>query len=104
MSTPGRYAKLGDEWVLRGWTDAPFALVNWTKGEQRGLGKMDFFVARSCDGRTNFDSRAFRPAHRALLDRLNNVRRRKRAYGGQAVDMEALRRRIEKEKERNRDR
>ena len=44
------------------------------------------------------------PGGGALLGRLNNVRRRKRAYGGQAVDMEALRRRIEKEKERNRDR
>jgi hypothetical protein len=44
------------------------------------------------------------PGGGALLDRLNSVRRRKRAYGGQTVDMEALRRRIEKEKERNRDR
>jgi hypothetical protein len=38
------------------------------------------------------------------MDRLNNVRRRKRAYGGQVVDMEALRRRIDREQARNRDR
>jgi len=44
------------------------------------------------------------PGAGALLDRLNNVRRRKRAYGGQVVDVEALRRRIDKEKARNRDR
>lgn len=44
------------------------------------------------------------PGTGALLGRLKDVRRRKRAYGGQAVDMEALRRRIERENERRRDR
>jgi hypothetical protein len=44
------------------------------------------------------------PGGSALMDRLNNVRRRKRAYGGQVVDMEALRRRTDREQARNRDR
>lgn len=39
------------------------------------------------------------PGDSTLLDRLNNVRRRKRSYSGQAVDIEALRRRIDKGKE-----
>lgn len=43
------------------------------------------------------------PGTGALLDKLNSVRRRKRAYGGQAVDMEALRRLVDEEKERQGD-
>ena len=65
-----RYAKLKDEWLLRGWTDMPRMLVNWTNGEQRELGKRAFYVARACDGNTDFSSLAFLPVHNTLLDKL----------------------------------
>lgn len=40
----------------------------------------------------------------ALLDRLNQVRKRKRAFGGQAVDMRAIQRRLAAERRRKRGR
>lgn len=39
-----------------------------------------------------------------LLDRLNQVRKRKRAFGGQSVDMWAIRRRLAAERRRKRGR
>ena len=65
-----RYARLKGEWLLRGWTDVPRALVNWTTGEQLELRKKGFYVTEACDGNTDFNSLAFLPAHHALLDRL----------------------------------
>ncbi len=65
----GRFAKLNKEWLLRGWTDVPWALVNWRNGDFRELGRDGFYVAQSCDGRTDFGSPAFLPRHIALLDR-----------------------------------
>jgi hypothetical protein len=35
-----------------------------------------------------------------LMDRLNHVRKRKRAFRGQTVDMEAIRKKIEEEQRR----
>jgi hypothetical protein len=40
----------------------------------------------------------------ALMDRLNHVRKRKRAFGGQTVDMEAIRQKIAEERRRKGDR
>ncbi len=39
-----------------------------------------------------------------LLDRLRHVRKRKRAFGGQTLDMAALRRRLVEEQKRRHDR
>ncbi len=66
----GRFAKLKKDWMLRGWSDMPRALINWTNGNQREMNKRAFYVAEACDGKTNFDSLAFLPVHHALLDRL----------------------------------
>lgn len=68
---PGRYAKLKQEWLLRGWTDMPWAAVNWTRsGGWRPLGKNGSYVAEACDGRTDFNTIAFLPDHHAHLDKL----------------------------------
>lgn len=65
-----RFAKLNKEWLLRGWTDVPWAVVNWKNGGFYQLGKEGFYVARSCNGRTNFESAAFLPRHIAVLEKL----------------------------------
>lgn len=62
-----RFAKLKDEWLLRGWADIPWALVNWKTGASYRLRQDGFYVAQSCDGETDFTSPAFLPQHRALL-------------------------------------
>ncbi len=64
----GRYARLKPDWLLRGWSDIPRALVNWRTGEQHELKPTGFYVAESCDGRTDFDSLAFLPEHHGMLD------------------------------------
>lgn len=66
----GKHAKLKNDWILRGWSDMPFVLINWTNGDQRELSQKAFYVADSCDGKTNFNSLAFLPDHLALLDKL----------------------------------
>ncbi|RYD06045.1 hypothetical protein N752_05830 [Desulforamulus aquiferis] len=58
------------EWLLRGWSDLPWALVNWRNGDFRELAKDAFYVAQSCDGVTDFESMAFLPRHTAILDKL----------------------------------
>lgn len=63
------YAKLKGEWLLRGWTDVPWSLVNWRNGDYRLLEKDGFHVAQSCDGQTDFGSMAFLPRHIAWLNR-----------------------------------
>lgn len=68
-----RFAVLKKDWMLRGWNDAPMAVVNWTTGDQRKLEKKVFYVLECCDGQTDFDSLAFLPEHRALLDKLIEV-------------------------------
>lgn len=64
-----RYAKLKQEWLLRGWTDMPWLLVNWRNGDYRRLKKDGFYVAQSCDGKTDFGSMAFLPGHIAMLNK-----------------------------------
>jgi radical SAM protein with 4Fe4S-binding SPASM domain len=66
----GRYARLKKDWMLRGWSDLPATLVNCVRNDQRQLNQMEFYVAESCDGQTDFDSFAFLPHHRALLELL----------------------------------
>lgn len=62
------YARIGRNYILRGWSDCPFALI------ERGYGQEFFpceeyaYVLRSCDGRCDFSSPAFTPAHRRQLD------------------------------------
>lgn len=63
----GRFARLKPEWLLRGWADVPWALVNWRNGDFRKLSRDGFYVAQSCDGETDFDSMAFLPRHREIL-------------------------------------
>lgn len=46
------------------------AVVNWTTGDQRQLSQGGFYVAKCCNGQTDFDSLAFLPHHHALLDKL----------------------------------
>ena len=64
------FAKLKKDWILRGWNDLPFSLVNWTSGEQIELTKKGFYVAKACDGKSNFGSLAFFPDHHGVLDKL----------------------------------
>ncbi len=66
----GRFGRLKEDWMLRGWSDAPRTLVNWVSGEQRELKTMGFYVAESCDGQTDFESLAFLPQHQAMLELL----------------------------------
>ena len=66
-----RYAKLKQDWMLRGWSDQAKMLVNWRTSEQRALTNLaDFYVAESCDGQTDFGSMAFLPQHLAMLELL----------------------------------
>lgn len=65
-----RRAVLNPGWMLRGWTDIPYALTRWGYGDCRPLSLDGFYVLSSCDGKTNFDSFAFLPKHRQLLDDL----------------------------------
>ena len=67
-----RYAKLDSNWLLRGWSDMPLAMVNWKTGQLRQLGKDTFYVAKSCDGQTDFGSLAFLPGHIKLLEKFIN--------------------------------
>jgi len=63
-----KYANLKNGWMLRGWTNTPYALVNWTSGEICELTAKGFYVARSCDGKIDFNSIAFLPEHQAILN------------------------------------
>ena len=65
-----RYARLKDNCILRGWTDVPYAISNQNTGLLKEVGKDTFYVLNSCDGNTNFNSVAFLPGHRKILDRL----------------------------------
>lgn len=64
------FAKLNPRWLLRGWADYPYTVVDWTKADIRLLDAKGFYVAESCDGQTDFDSLAFLPQHRIFLQKL----------------------------------
>ena len=63
-----RFAVLAADWHLRGYTDRPAVLYDWRTGENHTLSPAGGYVARSCDGATDFASPFFLPAHRATLD------------------------------------
>ncbi len=67
---PEKYAKLKKDWMLRGWGNIPAVLVNRASSDLCELNKKTFYVAESCDGRTDFNSFGFLPEHRAVLDKL----------------------------------
>ena len=64
------YAKLHKDWSLRGWLDVPAIAVNHKNGQTKILNKKQFYVLKSCDGETNFNSLAFLPIHLEILERL----------------------------------
>ncbi|SMC69795.1 radical SAM/SPASM domain-containing protein [Sporomusa malonica] len=65
-----RYAKLTKDWLLRGWSDEPRTIINWTNGDCRSLSEQAFFVAQACDGLTDFHSIDVLPQHNDLLDKM----------------------------------
>jgi radical SAM protein with 4Fe4S-binding SPASM domain len=65
-----RFAKLTENWMMRGWSDLPFAVVNWKTCEVRPFDSKIAYVARSCDGVTDFNSLLFLPDHIAILNAL----------------------------------
>ena len=62
------FAKLTKNCLLRGWVDEPFVIVNCINGFTRQLNKKQFYVAKSCNGKINFNSYAFLPAHSTILE------------------------------------
>ncbi|HZK60917.1 MAG TPA: radical SAM protein [Anaerovoracaceae bacterium] len=66
----GKFAKLTKNWCLRGWTNIPRVIVNWTNSKYYKIPQKTFYVAESCDGQTDFNSFAFLPEHHALLDQM----------------------------------
>ncbi|MDQ5910612.1 MAG: hypothetical protein QG599_2709 [Pseudomonadota bacterium] len=65
-----RFARLIPDWLMRGWSDAPFAVLNWRTGDLRQAEGSLAHVIRGCDGQTDFHSLLFLPTHRRLLDAL----------------------------------
>jgi Fe-coproporphyrin III synthase len=65
-----RRARLKKPWLLRGWTDNPRTLLNWTNGDCRTLSEAMFLVAQACDGRTDFDEIPGYFHKNALLNKL----------------------------------
>ena len=63
-----RYAVLRPDWLLRGYSDRPGVLSNWRTGEARPLAAAGAYVARACDGLTDFGAPFFLPKHLATLD------------------------------------
>jgi radical SAM protein with 4Fe4S-binding SPASM domain len=59
---------LAPDWQLRGYADVPAALVNRRTGETVALSATGSYVARSCDGASDFSSPFFLPGHVATLD------------------------------------
>ena len=64
----GRYAVLTPDWLLRGYADRPAVLYDWRTGEVHALSAAGAYVARSCDGATDFRSPLFLLSHTAMLD------------------------------------
>jgi len=66
----GRFARLRPNWLLRGWSDKPFNMLNWKSGERFFFNKTGFYVVQACDGTTNFDTLSFNAHHLGFLDNL----------------------------------
>ena len=65
-----RYAVLAPDWQLRGYADAPAVLVDRRTGEAVPLSAAGSYVARSCDGLSDFTSPYFLPRHVATFEAL----------------------------------
>lgn len=65
-----RYARLKNEWLLRGWADEPYALLNLKTGDCRHLSAQMFLFTQACDGRTDLDSVAGFIEREVFLDKL----------------------------------
>lgn len=64
------YAILDEAWLMRGWNNAEFVLVNWHTNEMIYLAdERERFVALSCDAAHNFASALYFPLHRTILQR-----------------------------------
>ena len=81
-----RFATLNREWLLRGWSDVPRALVNWMNGDFRELNNDGFYVAQSCDGQTDFNSMAFLPGHITILNKLIAAGIAEECHGGARLE------------------
>ncbi len=64
------YYRLKPEWVLRGWENAPHALVNTESGQLFPLDEAAFFAASASDGETDLDLPIFLDRHRQVRDKL----------------------------------
>lgn len=67
---PERYAKLAEDWLMRGWSDIDFAIANRRANDLRPTDKRLAHVIRHCDGHTNFNSLLFLPVHIKILEKL----------------------------------
>ena len=63
-----RHAVLAPDWQLRGYADAPAVLVHRRGGQAVPLSASGSYVARSCDGLSDFSSPFFLPGHVATLE------------------------------------
>ncbi|WP_010248969.1 radical SAM/SPASM domain-containing protein [Acetivibrio cellulolyticus] len=63
------YAKITNDWVLRGWKDIKLGLFNTKNGDFLLPDDIDTYVLLSCDGLTNFNSAAFLPFHIKRLEK-----------------------------------
>lgn len=59
---------LAPDWLLRGYADRRAVLYDWRTGEVHTLSSTGGYVARACDGATDFTSPFFLPTHTATLD------------------------------------
>ncbi len=65
-----RYARLKNEWVLRGWADEPHSLLNFKTGDCRQLSEQMFLLAQACDGLTDLAAAAGFIGREVFLDKL----------------------------------
>ena len=63
----GRYARLHRLWALRQFIDGRVMLMNRRYPTADYPDAQETYVLRSCDGRSDFDSPAFLPVHRGIL-------------------------------------
>ncbi len=64
------YARLKNEWLLRGWADEPHALLNSKTGDCRHLSAQMFLLAQACDGRTDLNAAGGFIEREVFLDKL----------------------------------
>lgn len=67
---PKRFFRLKKEWLLRGWADLPFALVNWKNGVRYKLNKKYSDLICVCDGKADLNDFLCSPEDQTILDNL----------------------------------